>query len=244
MKLALFDLDNTLLPLDSDHAWGVFTTQLGWTDALEFNRRNDAFYAQYQAGQLNVHEYVLFATEAMRRQGIRRAQEARKEFMRCVIEPAVREEALGLVRRHQHMGDLVAIVTATNDFVTRPIAERFGVAELIATELARDAAGEPTGAIAGEPAFREGKVARVGQWLATRRLDWRDLESSVFYSDSPNDLALLERVSHPVATNPSPALRSLALERGWRILDLFGPPTAALPAQSPAHTSASPSPHL
>jgi HAD superfamily hydrolase (TIGR01490 family) len=225
MKLALFDLDNTLLPIDSDHAWGVFTTMLGWTDAQEFKRRNDAYYAQYQAGRLDVREYVLFATEAMRRQGIRRSQEARKEFMRQVIEPAVRDEALALVRLHQQAGDLVAIVTATNDFVTRPIAERFGVTELIATELVLDANGEPTGAVAGEPAFREGKVARVGQWLAARSLDWSDMESSMFYSDSSNDLALLERVSHPVATNPSPALRCLAGTRGWRILDLFGPPT-------------------
>jgi HAD superfamily hydrolase (TIGR01490 family) len=224
MKLALFDLDNTLLPIDSDHAWGAFTTMLGWTDAHEFKRRNDAYYAQYQAGRLEMREYVLFATEALRRQGMRRAQEARVEFMRRVIEPALRDEALALVRTHQQAGDLVAIVTATNDFVTRPIAERFGVTELIATELALDATGEPTGAVVGEPAFREGKVARVGQWLAAHALDWSDLESSVFYSDSPNDLALLERVSHPVATNPSPALRGLARERGWRILDLFGPP--------------------
>ncbi len=244
MRLALFDLDNTLLPIDSDHAWGAFTTSLGWTDAHEFKRRNDAFHAQYQAGRLDVREYVLFATQAMRRQGMRRAREARTEFMRSVIEPVVRDEALALVRTHQQAGDLVAIVTATNDFITRPIAERFGVTELIATELALDASGEPTGAVAGEPAFREGKVARVGLWLAGRCLEWSDMESSVFYSDSPNDLALLERVSHPVATNPSPALRQLAKERGWRILDLFGPPTAPPQAQSAAPVPAKPSSHL
>lgn len=227
MKLALFDLDNTLLPIDSDHAWGAFTTELGWTDAQDFQQRNDGFYAQYQAGRLDLHAYVRFATEAIRRQGLARAKVAHAEFMRRVIEPNVRDEALTLVRVHQQAGDLVAIVTATNDFVTRPIAGRFGVTELIATELERDGAGEPTGAIRGEPAFREGKVARVGQWLDARGLRWDDFEASVFYSDSPNDLALLERVSQPVATNPTAALRSLAQARGWRILDLFGPSAVA-----------------
>ena len=224
MKLALFDLDNTLLPIDSDHAWGAFTTGLGWTDPVEFRRRNDEFYVQYQAGHLDPHEFVRFSTEAMRRKGRRLAELAREEFMRLVIEPALRQEALDLVRSHQQAGDLVAIVTATNDFITGPIAQRFGVAELIATVLERDFDGEPTGAIRGTPAFREGKVQRVEQWLAARGLSLEDSQASVFYSDSPNDLALLERVSDPVATNPSPELRRLAQDRGWRILDLFGPP--------------------
>lgn len=227
MRLALFDLDNTLLPIDSDYAWGVYTTEIGWTDAQEFGRRNDEFYVQYQAGGLDPHEYIMFCTEAMRHKGRRVAEQAREEFMRRVIEPALRQEALDLVRSHQQAGDLVAIVTATNDFITGPIAQRFGVSELIATVLERDADGEPTGGIAGLPAFREGKVRRVEQWLAARGLGWEDTQSSVFYSDSPNDLALLERVSDPVATNPSPHLRQLALARGWRILDLFGPPRLA-----------------
>ena len=224
MRLALFDLDNTLLPIDSDYAWGAFTTEIGWADAKDFRRRNDEFYAQYQAGRLDPHEFVRFSTEAMRRKGRLLAEQAREEFMRLVIEPALRQEAMDLVRSHQQAGDLVAIVTATNDFITGPIAQRFGVSELIATVLERDADGEPTGAIEGPPAFREGKVQRVEQWLAARGLGWEDAQASVFYSDSPNDLALLERVSDPVATNPSPELRRLAQERGWRILDLFGPP--------------------
>jgi HAD superfamily hydrolase (TIGR01490 family) len=220
-RLALFDLDNTLLPIDSDHAWGVFTTEIGWNDAAVFRRRNEDFYSQYKVGQLDLREYILFATEAIRRQGMARAHAAREEFMRRVIEPAIRDEAIALVGSHRSAGDMLAIVTATNDFVTRPIAERFGVADLIAVELEYDPSGLPTGRFIGMPSFREGKVARVEQWLALRGLGWDAIESSVFYSDSPNDLALLEKVSDPVATNPDRALRAIAIQRGWRILDLF-----------------------
>ena len=225
MRLALFDLDQTLLPIDSDHAWGDFTTELGWTDRGEFQRRNDAFYAQYREGKLDIRAYLEFATEAIRRHGIRSAETAREEFMRRIVEPAIRDEALELLASHQRAGDQLVIVTATNDFVTRPIAQRLGVTELIAAELERDAAGELTGAVKGVPSYREGKVIRVEQWLAARGLGWADLEASVFYSDSINDLALLERVSHPVATNADPTLRAVAQQRGWRILDLFAAPT-------------------
>jgi HAD superfamily hydrolase (TIGR01490 family) len=140
--------------------------------------------------------------------------------MREWITPALHPQALDLVRSHQGQGDLVAIVTATNELVTRPIAAALGVPELIAVELERDPRGWITGAIAGVPSMREGKVVRVTDWLAARGLDWLDVETT-FYSDSLNDLPLLERVEHPVATNPDPRLRTLALERGWRILDLF-----------------------
>ena len=140
--------------------------------------------------------------------------------MQTIVQGAIEPQALELVRAHQAAGDTVVIVTATNEFVTRPIAQAFGVAELIAVQLARDAAGELTGEIFGTPSFREGKVARVQTWLAERQLTWDALET-VFYTDSINDLALLERVTHPVATNPDQALRSIATERGWRILELF-----------------------
>jgi HAD superfamily hydrolase (TIGR01490 family) len=140
--------------------------------------------------------------------------------MREWITPAMKAQALELVRRHQQQGDLVAIVTATNELVTRPIARAFGVPELIAVELERDGDGWITGEIAGVPSMREGKVVRVEQWLAQRGLDWLDVETT-FYSDSLNDLPLLEQVDHPVATNPDARLRPIALERGWRILDLF-----------------------
>ena len=224
MKLALFDLDHTLLPIDSDYSWGVFTTTIGWTDPVDFARRNDEFFAHYKAGTLDIHDYVRFATEAVRRQGAVNAQAAHALFMRSVVEPAITDQALALVRRHRAAGDALVIVTATNEFVTRPIAQAFGVDELIAVELERDQAlggsGWITSEIKGVPSAREGKVSRVEQWLANRKLGWIDVEST-FYTDSINDLSLLEKVTHPVATNPDDRLRALAHERGWRILELF-----------------------
>ena len=220
-KLALFDLDHTLLPLDSDYEWNVFTTTLGWHDPVEFNRQNDAFYAQYQAGTLDIHAYVRFATAALCAQGAANSAAAHAQFMKSVVQPAIRPQALSLLQKHQAAGDAVVIVTATNEFVTRPIAGAFGVPELIAVNLVRDpVSGWFSGEIAGTPSFREGKVARVEQWLAERGLSWATVEST-FYSDSMNDLPLLEKVTRPVATNPEDRLRALALERGWRILEIF-----------------------
>ena len=220
MKLALFDLDHTLLPIDSDHSWGEFTIELGWTDAVTFRERNDVFYAHYQAGTLDIHEYVRFATEVVCVRGPVQAAQAHNRYMDEVIRPRILPEALNLVRSHQRAGDTVMIVTATNEFVTRPIAQAFGVSELIAVELERNAHGWITGEIKGTPSFREGKVTRVEQWLALKGLGWADVEMT-FYSDSMNDLPLLEKAQHPVATNPDARLRQLAIERGWRILDLF-----------------------
>ncbi|MDT7928442.1 HAD family hydrolase [Tepidimonas sp.] len=220
MAVALFDLDHTLLPLDSDYAWGEFTTRIGWTDPQNFTRRNDAFFADYQAGRLDVHAYVRFATEAVRLRGPQAAAQAHARFMAEVIEPAIRPEARALVAAHRERGDRIAIVTATNAFVTRPIAQAFGVDALIAVELARGPDGWITGEIDGVPSFREGKVTRVAQWLAQQGLGWDDVHVT-FYSDSTNDLPLLERADVPVATNPSAGLRELARARGWRILDLF-----------------------
>jgi HAD superfamily hydrolase (TIGR01490 family) len=224
MKLALFDLDHTLLPLDSDHAWGQFTTSLGWTDPVDFSRRNDEFYAHYKAGTLDVHDYVRFATQAMRRQGAVASEAAHAHFMQSVIQPAIKPQALALLQKHQRAGDAVIIVTATNEFVTRPIAQALGVSELIAVELERDTdpggTGWFTGEIKGTPSFREGKVVRVGQWLTNQKLNWIDVEST-FYTDSINDLSLMENVDDPVATNPDERLRAIAVTRGWRILDLF-----------------------
>jgi len=221
MKLALFDLDHTLIPIDSDYSWGQFTVQLGWRDAESHTRANDAFYEQYKAGTLDIHEYIRFTVQALRERGVEQADAAHRRFMDEVIRPAMRPQALELVRRHQAAGDQVVIVTATNEFVTRPIATAFGVPELIAIDLERDAQGNPTGAIRGTPSFREGKVARVEQWLAERGLDWSRVEHSTFYSDSINDLPLLDKVHEPVATNPDARLQAIAAERGWRILNLF-----------------------
>ena len=221
MKLTLFDLDHTLINTDSDYEWGVFTTALGWNDAADFARQNDAYYQHYKAGTLDIHDYMRFATRAIRQQGAIKSEAAHADFMRAVVQKAIKPQALGLVRAHQAAGDAVVIVTATNEFVTRPIASAFGVPELIAVNLVRDpASGWFTGEIDGTPSFREGKIARVQAWLAERQLDWADVDST-FYSDSINDLPLLEHVNHPVATNPDDRLRAIALERGWRILELF-----------------------
>jgi HAD superfamily hydrolase (TIGR01490 family) len=219
-RIALFDLDHTLLPIDSDYSWGVFTQDIGWTDPVAFKERNDEFFEHYKAGTLDIHDYVRFATEAVRLRGPVEAAAAHERFMRTVIEPALRPEAQALVRQHRDAGEPVVIVTATNEFITRPIAGAFGVEELIAVALERGPDGWITGEISGVPSAREGKVERVAQWLAARGLGWDGVECT-FYSDSINDLALLEKVDHPVATNPDERLRAIATERGWRILDLF-----------------------
>ena len=220
-NLCLFDLDDTLLPIDSDHAWGEFVTKLGWVDAAGFQRRNDAFYAQYKAGRLDIHEYIVFATEPLRARTQAQLEAAHRQFMDEVIAPRLHPAALGLVRDHQARGDLVALVTATNDFITAPIARAFGIADLLAVRLERGAGGTITGRIDGTPSYRQGKVTRVQEWLAGRGLRWSDLARTSVYSDSVNDLPLLERATDPVATNPSPALQAIAEARDWRILKLF-----------------------
>lgn len=220
-NLCLFDLDETLLPIDSDHAWGEFITRLGWVDSAEFRRRNDAFYVQYQAGTLDIHAYIAFATEPLRARTPAEAEAAHRQFMHEVVAQMLLPAALDLVREHQSRGDLVALVTATNDFVTTPIAQAFGIADLLAVRLEREAGGTITGRIFGTPSYREGKVARVQEWLAERRSGWSDFERISVYSDSANDLPLLERATDPVATNPTPALQAIAEARGWRILKLF-----------------------
>lgn len=221
MKLALFDLDGTLLPHDSDHAFGEFLIRLGLADGAEHRRRNDEFFQQYQAGSLDIDAYVEFCTAPWRDLPAEQLAELQRRFIDEVIEPELHPAALTLVRRHQDAGDKVAIVTATNDFVTRPVADLFGVRTLIATELARHADGRPDGRIRGVPSFRDGKITRVRDWLAGEGATLDSFDESWFYSDSTNDLPLLEVVSHPVATNPGPALRAIARQRGWPIVDLF-----------------------
>ncbi len=219
-KIALFDLDHTLVPFDSDYEWNEFTITLGWRNGDEFQRQNTVFFEQYKAGTLDLHEYVRFATQAIRDQGATNSIAAQASFMCAVVQKGIKKQALELVQGHRAAGAEVVIVTATNEFVTRPIADAFGVENLIAVELDRDADGLLTGEIRGTPSFREGKVTRVTEWLADRGLDWTGVETW-FYSDSMNDLPLLEKATHPVATNPDARLRTLAQTRGWRILDLF-----------------------
>ena len=219
-KLALFDLDHTLLPLDSDHGWGEFSIAIGWCDRDAFGRQNDAFFDDYLAGRLNIPDYVRFATAAVVERGEAESAAAHQRFMQEVIHPAMKPAAIDLVQKHLDAGDTVVITSATNEFVTAPIAKAFGVQHLLATELVRDASGWFTGEIAGIPNMREGKVVRMTEWLSARGQRWEDVETT-FYSDSMNDVPLLEKVDHPVATNPDARLRALAEERGWRIVDLF-----------------------
>lgn len=221
MNLTLFDLDGTLIATDSDHAFGEFMVAIGWADGDTFRQRNDAFFADYQAARLDLAAYLDFATGAWRNRPEAEALAARERFMREVMRPALHERALALVRGHQAAGDQVAIVTATNEFVTRPIADAFGVSDLIAVELARDTLGRINGMVRGVPSFREGKIVRVEQWLATQGRRREDFDRITFYSDSTNDLPLLEWATHPVATNPGPALAAIARERGWPLLNLF-----------------------
>ncbi len=221
MNLCLFDLDDTLLPLDSDHAWGDFIVRLGWVEVAEFRRRNDEFFAQYKAGKLDVHAYVAFATLALQQRTPQELAAAHAQFMHEVIEPSILPPALALIAQHRGQGDQMALVTATNDFITAPIARAFGLDTLLAVRLQRDARGTITGQIDGTPSYREGKVLRVQQWLREQGADWSDCKRISVYSDSINDLPLLERATDPVATNPTPALETIARQRGWRILKLY-----------------------
>ncbi|UXH80430.1 HAD family hydrolase [Roseateles amylovorans] len=221
MDLTLFDLDGTLIPQDSDHAFGAYMVEIGWADGAAWAARNDEFYAQYQRGELNLDEYVDFATSVWRARPLEEALAARQVFMERMVAPMLRDNARALVRRHLDAGDLVVVVTATNEFVTEPIAKAFGVDHLIAVRLERDDAGRYTGRVDGVPSFQAGKIVRVRDWLRDRGQRLEDFERVNFYSDSMNDLPLLELVSHPIATNPSVALETLACERGWPILKLF-----------------------
>ncbi len=221
MKLALFDLDHTLLPIDSDHAWGEYTVERGWRDAVEFKARNDAFYENYKIGKLHPEEYLMFATEAIRLRDATESIALRADYMSAVIEKHIKKSALDLLQKHREAGDEIILVTATNEFVTAPIALRFGIEHLIAVQLEKNTQGWYTGRSTGTPSYQAGKVERVRQWLEVRGKSWADVSHSTFYSDSMNDLPLLEQVTEPVATNPDPRLRALAMERGWKVLDLF-----------------------
>ncbi len=220
-NLTLFDLDGTLIAGDSDHSFGEFMVAIGWADGDTWRRRNDEFYATYVAGALDVHAYVAFATSVWRHRSPQEQADVHARFMHEIIGPMLTPQALALVKKHQDAGDLVAIVTATNEFVTRPIAQAFGVPELLAIELERDGSGAVTGAIKGVPTYQHGKVTRVEQWLAAQQAGWNDFDRISVYSDSINDLPLMERATDPVATNPSAALEAVAAERGWRFLRLF-----------------------
>lgn len=221
-RLVLFDLDHTLLPLDSDYQWADFLARSGRAgDPAEAIRRNEELMERYNAGELTAEQSAEFMLGLLTRASMPELAQWHEQFMAEVIRPAIRDNAVRLVQEHMTGGDLCAIVTATNDFVTAPIARAFGIPHLIAT-VAEIHNGRYTGRIQGVPSFQAGKITRVDQWLAGMGLTRDAFDETWFYSDSPNDLPLLEVVSHPIATNPSDRLRAIAEERGWRILDLFG----------------------
>ena len=218
-RLVLFDLDNTLLTGDSDYEWGQFLVDRGVLERAAYEAQNRAYYEQYVQGTLDIHEYLGFALRPLAEHSPQQLEGWHAEFMRDRILPMITPAARDLVRRHLAERDLCAIVTATNSFVTAPIAREFGVAHLIATEPeCRD--GRFTGRVAGTPCFREGKLARLDAWLAARRQRLEDFAESVFYSDSHNDLPLLQRVSRPVAVDPDEPLAAEAARRGWAVLSL------------------------
>ena len=224
MRLALFDLDNTLLAGDSDYEWGQFLVDRGVLDRASYEAQNRAYYDQYVAGTLDIHEFLGFALRPLAAHEPADLERWHAEFMAARIRPMIGAPARDLVRKHLAAGDLCAIITATNSFVTRPIAREFGIEHLIATEPEkRD--GRFTGKVAGIPCFREGKVRRLDAWLAERGKRLADFAESILYSDSHNDLPLLERVTRPVAVDPDEQLAAAARSRGWAAISLRMPAT-------------------
>ncbi len=219
MKLALFDLDNTLLNGDSDFEWSQFLIRRGVLDRELFESRNIAFYEQYKAGTLDINEFLDFQLKPLSRHSRKMLDEWHSEFMSESVMPMITKPARDLVKMHLESADLCAIITATNSFVTSPIAREFGIPNLIATEP-EQRAGEFTGRVSGTPCFREGKIARLDEWLANQDLTLDSFEDTVFYSDSLNDLPLLCKVKSPVAANPDATLRAHAERHGWRIISL------------------------
>ncbi|MEN3295791.1 MAG: hypothetical protein V7642_5044 [Burkholderiales bacterium] len=221
MNLALFDLDHTLLPLDSDYEWGQFLVRIGAVDGAAFARRNADFYSQYEAGTLDPVEYLEFALSTLAQFTPGQLTDWHLQFMEEVIRPAILPAAVDLVKQHQDADHLVAIVTATNRFVTGPIAKAFGVANLIAAEPELGADGRITGKLLGIPTSGEGKIVHTKAWLGNLDKSLDSFERSYFYSDSQNDIPLLSVVTHPVATNPNARLRAHAQAHGWPIINIF-----------------------
>ncbi|MBC3433930.1 HAD family hydrolase [Pseudomonas sp. BW16M2] len=216
MRLALFDLDNTLLGGDSDHAWGDYLCERGILDPVAYKQRNDAFYQDYLNGTLDMQAYLAFSMEILAVSEPAQLEQWHREFMRDCIEPIILPRALALLQQHREAGDQLVIITATNRFVTAPIARRLGVRTLLATECeVRE--GRYTGRSTDIPCFREGKVTRLARWMLENGFD---LEDSYFYSDSLNDVPLLEVVANPVAVDPDPKLRAEAERRGWPVISL------------------------
>ena len=221
MQLALFDLDNTLLSGDSDYEWTQHLVNTGVVDRDSYEKRNNEFYEQYKAGTLNIVEFLDFQLQPLAQNSRADLETWHADFMTKRILPLLKQKARDLVKRHQDNGDLCALVTATNSFVTGPISRELNIPHLIATIPAQKN-GQFTGQPRGTPAFREGKIVRVNDWLESLGLWWGNFERSWFYSDSLNDLPLLSLVSDPVAVDPDSTLRAHAEKSGWAILNLHG----------------------
>jgi len=221
MNLALFDLDHTLLPIDSDYEWGQFLARIGAVEPDAFARRNAEFFAQYQAGTLDPVEYLEFALGTLAQFPRKQLDDWHAQFMTEVIQPAILPAALDLLKRHQDNDDLVAIITATNRFVTEPIARELGVKHLIAAEPELTPEGEFTGKLLGIPTSGPGKVVHTRQWLSEMGKTLDSFQKSHFYSDSQNDIPLLSIVTHPIATNPNAKLEAHAKAHGWPLIKLF-----------------------
>ena len=216
MSLAIFDLDNTLLQGDSDHAWGEFLCEQGIVDAAEYSQKNDYFFKQYQKGTLDIHEFLEFALRPLAELPADRLAELHTQFMHVKVESMILNKALALLQKHRDQGDFLLIITATNHFVTAPIAARLGVDAILATDPEM-VDGCYTGKVAGTPCFQSGKVTRLNQWLKETK---HSLQGSSFYSDSRNDLPLLELVDYPVAVDADESLTLTAKQKGWPIISL------------------------
>ena len=222
MRLTLFDLDHTLLAGDSDYGWGQFAVRHGLVDATAYERKNAEFYAAYQAGNLDQAAFLQFSLEPLTRHSMAELEGWHRQFMAETIEPLMSAPGRALVRERLDAGDVVAVVTSTNSFITGPIVRAYGIEHLIATDP-EIVGGRYTGRIVGEPAFRDGKVRRLHDWLAQRNLQLADFGASWFYSDSLNDLPLLDVVTTPVAVDPDAALRAIAEQRHWPVISLRNP---------------------
>lgn len=218
MTLAIFDLDNTLIAGDSDHLWGEFLVAQQRVDATTFKAKNDQFYEDYLKGELDIYAYQRFVLGVLARHSLVELAALHQQFMDEVITPIMLPKAHELIAKHRELGHFIMIITATNDFVTAPIAEAFGVDHLIAVTAERDESGGYTGEVVGTPSYHAGKITRLNEWLADN--PQYSLEGSYFYSDSFNDLPLLRLVEHPLAVNPDDTLAAEAQAQGWPILDL------------------------
>jgi HAD superfamily hydrolase (TIGR01490 family) len=216
MALALFDLDNTLLDGDSDYLWGCFLAEHGIVDAEAYESENQRFYDQYLEGSLDIHEFLRFQLKPLATHKRAQLEAWRAQYLVEKIDPILLPRARALLDKHRAQGDQLLIITATNRFITEPIAKRYGVDQLLATEP-EIVAGEYTGAVNGTPCFQTGKVEQLHNWLEKEN---QTLEGSWFYSDSHNDLPLLEQVEYPVAVDPDDKLKSHARAMGWPITSL------------------------